>query len=256
MLNCPHLLEPCPSGLWCYLGNISWYNDIMEDLRHMEQNCRFDPCGFRDQREDSTIYTKYGVYAIKSPSDKFYVGVTSVSFSERWKQHEKMLESLTHHCKGLQNASITYGLDRLSFFELEGFSDSEMNKRELFLLESLWWDEISEAGFKLYNSRPTESGSIIKRNAERDESIVEAYLNSSLTLQGIAENHNVSRQAVSAALRRSGIVPLGQRRRTSQKLTKDVLIKLLAQKITIVEIAKILGLSKRTILSYKKTWNL
>lgn len=99
-----------------------------------------------------------GIYEIKSPSGKKYVGMTSVSFASRWRGHLKDLKRGIHKCQGLQRAYNKYGKDSLIFSILEILpntsTDFEILKREQF-----WWDE-TEKQCKLYNGRPTGTGSV------------------------------------------------------------------------------------------------
>lgn len=75
-----------------------------------------------------------GVYKISLPSGSVYVGMTTRSFSERWKNHRKELLNGRHPCTGLVHAYRKYGIDALSFEVLEdvpaGTPDSVILKKE------------------------------------------------------------------------------------------------------------------------------
>ena len=100
-----------------------------------------------------------GIYRIKSPSGKFYVGMTTVGFETRWNQHIKLLKTQArqHHCRGLQFAYNKYG-NELEFAVVEllnGYNESYLLKREVF-----WWDYYNKTFNGMYNGRPTGTGSV------------------------------------------------------------------------------------------------
>ena len=109
----------------------------------------------RVQVSDSEMY---GVYTITSPNGSVYVGMTTKSFSSRWKSHKKELRSSIHKCKGLLRAYDKYGIEGLEFKVLEdlsGCSDSYVLGREKF-----WWNSLKKSGINLYNGEPTGTGSV------------------------------------------------------------------------------------------------
>lgn len=100
-----------------------------------------------------------GIYRIKSPSGKFYVGMTTVGFETRWNQHIKLLKTQArqHHCRGLQFAYNKYG-NELEFAVVEllnGYNESYLLKREVF-----WWDYYNKTFNGMYNGRPSGSGGV------------------------------------------------------------------------------------------------
>lgn len=99
-----------------------------------------------------------GVYCITSPSGKSYVGMSTKSIYGRWKAHRNMLKRGVHACTGLQNAYIKYGVDELQFSVLQTFSFGTSDQT-ILLAEQAWWDKLN-LQTKLYNARPTGTGSV------------------------------------------------------------------------------------------------
>lgn len=61
---------------------------------------------------------KSGVYVIKSPSGKLYIG-SSQNITRRWAVHKFRLRRGDNPCRGLQHAANKYGLENLEFDVLE-----------------------------------------------------------------------------------------------------------------------------------------
>lgn len=106
-----------------------------------------------------------GVYIITAPSGNKYVGVTGVSFKERWSNHIRDLRGNRHKCKGLQRAYAKYGEDELEFsiklsYSFQRLLDDESFEQELLRFEQSVWDNLKESGTILYNGRPTGTGSV------------------------------------------------------------------------------------------------
>lgn len=100
----------------------------------------------------------YGIYRIIAPSGSSYVGMTTRSFEERWKDHLKDLRAQKKHkCLGLKRAYEKYGEEALVFEILEDLTGSE--KPFVWHKEQVWWDALKADGVNLYNSRPTGTGS-------------------------------------------------------------------------------------------------
>lgn len=59
-----------------------------------------------------------GVYAIKSPSGRSYIGSSS-NVRSRWSGHKAALRRGNHHCRALQFAANKYGVDSFTFEILE-----------------------------------------------------------------------------------------------------------------------------------------
>lgn len=115
--------------------------------------------------DEENILQRIGVYTITSPSGKKYVGMTAAqSFEERWTQHRKMLRNGRHVCTGLQNAFNKYGAENLFFEIILSFKKPYEQNRVLTTLiqeeETRFWDLFKNKGVKLYNGRPTGTGSV------------------------------------------------------------------------------------------------
>lgn len=101
----------------------------------------------------------YGVYAIYAPSGSAYVGMTTIGFEVRWKQHMKMLNSGRHHCVGLQRSFVKYGSNSFRMVPLVSFT-KKIPVADLMALEVFWWNELFGSGILLYNARPSGNGSV------------------------------------------------------------------------------------------------
>lgn len=109
------------------------------------------------------IDSNCGVYAIRAPSGKLYIGST-VNFRRRWSGHRNRLARGTHHCPGLQAAFHKYGLDALVFCVL-----ALVPKSDLIAVEQAF---IEHYDGQLYNVCPV-AGSRLGRgqSAETREKI-------------------------------------------------------------------------------------
>lgn len=112
--------------------------------------------------------TSKGIYKIVSPRGSIYIGMTTVSFSTRWKQHLKNLRAKkSHKCRGLQRAFDKYGENGLVFEILEVLdyhSDNEIMQREIY-----WWDFYKIQGVNIYNGKPTGTGSVIHTDETKEK---------------------------------------------------------------------------------------
>lgn len=75
------------------------------------------------------------VYKITSPSNKIYVGITTNTLEDRWKNHNKA----TSNCRILKNAIQHYGKDNMKVEKLIEIDNYYLNLYEKFYI-------------KLYNS--------------------------------------------------------------------------------------------------------
>jgi group I intron endonuclease len=85
-----------------------------------------------------------GIYAIRSPSGKQYIGQAAL-IARRWYTHKCELRAGRHHCKPLQHAWNKYGEERMEFIRLKLVERSELNAVEQAFLTT-----IGRAG--LYNT--------------------------------------------------------------------------------------------------------
>lgn len=112
-----------------------------------------------------------GVYKITLPSGSCYVGMTTISFDSRWRNHLKELRNGRHPCRGLKSAFAKYGEAALLFEILEKVPNST-NQSVILLKERDWWDKLKAEGKNIYNGRPTGTGSVHhtdeqKKNCEK-----------------------------------------------------------------------------------------
>ena len=98
-----------------------------------------------------------GIYSIESGSGTLYIGLTADSFSNRWNGHLKLLRQSKHHCTGLQNAYNKYGESGLSFSIIEEISKDNY---DLLLKQELYWWDFYSKNTRMYNGRPTGTGSV------------------------------------------------------------------------------------------------
>lgn len=119
--------------------------------------------------EDVPNVGLFGIYRILSPSGSMYVGMTGKSFKERWTGHVKYLQQNRHPNNGLTRAFHKYGKSSLTFEILEIVNDHSI----LLEKEVGWWDNFHSLGLKLYNGRPTGTGSVF-HTAETIEKIKKA----------------------------------------------------------------------------------
>lgn len=104
-----------------------------------------------------------GVYSITAPSGSIYVGMTCDSFASRWKTHRSELRRKVHKNKGLQSAANKYGISNLVFEPLEVFDSLLIDatlEAKILSAEVRWWEDFASQGRKLYNARPTGTGSV------------------------------------------------------------------------------------------------
>lgn len=112
--------------------------------------------------------TSKGIYKITSLNGSIYIGMTTLTFSERWRQHLKSLKAKSSHmCKGLQRAFDKYGKNGLTFEILEVLdyhSCDEIMQREIH-----WWNLYKIQGINIYNGKPTGTGSVIHTDETKEK---------------------------------------------------------------------------------------
>jgi transposase-like protein/predicted GIY-YIG superfamily endonuclease len=110
---------------------------------------------------NSKELNSFGVYLIRTPSNKVYIGCTRMTFRERWMSHIKDIKSNKHHNVGLQRASTKYPLEQWRFEILKSrVKRSNSTYKKILLEEQEFWDYYSNLGCELYNGRPTGTGSV------------------------------------------------------------------------------------------------
>lgn len=135
------------------------------------------------------MLSECGIYQIVSPNNSFYIGMTSTSFTERWKNHLKELRSGKHKCKGLQRAFDKYGEEHLSFEIIQLMTNEP--QEEILKAEVLWWKKYKNWGINIYNGEPTGTGSVKHTNETRDR-ISQALKNKSVLIVCSYKNCDVS----------------------------------------------------------------
>jgi len=135
---------------------------------------------------------KIGIYTITSPSGKKYIGMTAAqSFKARWAQHRKLLKGNRHPCHGLQNAFNKYGFDNLEFEIVSSFDKPCEQKSDLTKLiqaeEIRFWDDFKNEGIKLYNGRPTGTGSVYHTKETRAK--IRETINTKNLVQKVIKKH-------------------------------------------------------------------
>lgn len=121
-----------------------------------------------------------GIYQIVSPNNSFYIGMTSTSFDERWKNHLKTLRNGTHRCKGLQRAYNKYGENALSFEIIQVMTNK--SQQEILEAELFWWKKYKSWGINVYNGEPTGTGSV-KHTVDTKARIAKALRDKSVLLK-------------------------------------------------------------------------
>lgn len=114
-----------------------------------------------------TGHVPKGVYSITSPSGKLYIGMSTVSVEQRWRQHRNELRRNAHKCTGLQNAANRYGIDNLTFELLEDLDGA--SSADILVREQQWWDKVVSTGALTYNGRPSGAGSVFHSGAVRQK---------------------------------------------------------------------------------------
>ena len=100
-----------------------------------------------------------GIYRIsKIDTNLCYIGM-SKQISRRWHQHMASLKKNNHHCPALQKIYNKYGLESLRFEVVTTCLEKDLGENEQRI-----WDEHTERGWKLLNSRPDGKGGYTKTN--------------------------------------------------------------------------------------------
>lgn len=98
-----------------------------------------------------------GIYKITAPSGRSYIG-SAVNFRRRWNGHKTRLRNNRHHCPGLQQAALKYGLDSLVFSIVELVPRDRLLHREQEYLDANWtqlYNCVPKAG-STYGFAPTQ----------------------------------------------------------------------------------------------------
>ena len=140
------------------------------------------------------------VYKITNTiNNKIYIGVTTRTLEERWREHKSRVKERTSH---LYSAFRKYGIEN---FTIEIIDDTAESQEELFELEKRYIKQYNSTNPDIgYNA--TIGGDGVKTIELDEAKIVELYKqgNSSET---IARTYNVSGNTITRCLRRNGITP-------------------------------------------------
>lgn len=202
--------------------------------------------------------TLCGIYRITAPSGSCYVGMTTRSFQERWKGHRKELRNGKHKCAGLKRAYAKYGEAALRFEILEVMPEESI-EAEILLRERDWWDKLHSAGIKLYNGRPTGTGSVQHTQETRKKISDSVVRVSKVSKQCPTCNNNfesferLNRTYCSRSCSRSDP---SKRKGLSTRVSKDILLKLKAQGKTKKDMAVIIGCSLQSVCDLHRYWNI
>lgn len=125
-----------------------------------------------------------GVYRIVSPSGSCYVGMTTLGFSIRWKNHLKDFRGGRTKCSGLRSAFQKYGIANMRMEILEEFPVATPDEM-ILQAEKRWWLYLKENGVNLYNGEPSGTGSV-RHTEETRKRISEGTIKSPILLMTCA----------------------------------------------------------------------
>ena len=132
-------------------------------------------------------------------NSKKYVGKTTSTIEERFKEH--CLDSKKQRCekRPLYDAMNKYGIENFIIEEIEQISDNNLlAKREIY-----WINELQTYGRNGYNATKGGDGKCLFDHSE----VVELY-NSGYTVAQISNKVNCDRTTVSRILKANGIIPV------------------------------------------------
>lgn len=119
-----------------------------------------------------------GVYCLEFPNHHYYVGMTTRSFSERWKQHLKEARNNTHPTTYIQNFYNKHGENAWKEVKKTPlFSVKKPNTRNqlrtieksLLKKEKEWWEVLHLDGARLVHGKPTGTGSVLHTKETREK---------------------------------------------------------------------------------------
>lgn len=137
----------------------------------------------------------FGVYAIVTPADSVYVGMTMISFESRWYEHLKCLKNGSHRTRGLKSAYEKYGWENLEKIVLEDFSheDKSIPTLEIKILhrERYWWEQFFLDGASMLHGRPSGRGSVIHTQETKEKMSETARKKLELKLAVFKNSHDL-----------------------------------------------------------------
>lgn len=115
-----------------------------------------------------------GVYLLKTPAGKCYVGMTCISFAKRWNEHLKELKSGRHKNPGLKNVYAKYGWDAIEKIILEAWNrpstiqEIKLLEKHILKRERYWWEQFRTDGVEMLHGCPTGTGSVLHTNQTKE----------------------------------------------------------------------------------------
>lgn len=98
-----------------------------------------------------------GIYEIRNKiTQNVYIGSTTTTFSNRWRQHMNLLKNNSHHSVYLQNSWNKYGEINFEFNILKTLNNS--SKEEIIYMEQLYIDYFIKNNKKIYNCSLSAKG--------------------------------------------------------------------------------------------------
>lgn len=194
------------------------------------------------------------IYIIKNKSnDKVYIGQTTMSIEDRFKQHLNHSKSKNHY--ELYQAMDVIGKENFYIESLEeNISINKLDDREQY------WIETYNSMDNGYNSTP--GGRAKHENKILDIDIIIKYLSDGMSVGEISEKLNVHRTTINRALKSNGYKTAvnyrkdGWRSEQSKIIDREPVRELIIQGLSYDEIANKLGIHKKTVCRIAKELNL
>lgn len=130
-------------------------------------------------------------------NNKRYVGKTTDSIENRWKEHCKDCRKQQNEKRPLYDAINKYGIENFKIEQLETVSDSKLSDREIY-----WIQELQTYGKNGYNASKGGDGTILYDYQE----FIDLY-NLGYSSRKISEKTGASVETINKVLRSKGIKP-------------------------------------------------
>lgn len=130
-------------------------------------------------------------------NNKRYVGKTTDSIENRWKEHRKDCRKRQNEKRPLYDAINKYGIENFKIEQLEIVSDSKLSDREIY-----WIQELQTYGKNGYNASKGGDGTILYDYQE----FIDLY-NLGYSSRKISEKTGASVETINKVLRSKGIKP-------------------------------------------------
>lgn len=213
-----------------------------------------------------------GIYSIQSPDNHIYVGMTTVSFHQRFMKHKNLLANpnRVHHCLYLQNLYNKYGEDYFQYRILDAFQKDTINPDELAVKEVYWWDKMKSENFIMLNGRPTGTGSVYHDKPTKEkitsgllsyhgnrakilknlEEIKTLLNDETVSVSDISKQFDISFKAMKIFLREENLSSVYSKKKVNYDLFP--IAEWVADNLSTREIAKRVGCSQPAIVGYLK----